>query len=304
MPFRLAFAALVATAVCAQMAAAQTPPAYYCDPLRVYYPAVPTCPVPWRPVQPAAEAYKPVQQPIPLASPQTRGGETDEYRQGVADWRDLQAWFGAQTGDRRAGADYWAANRSIAGHASCVAAAPAGNQDFVAACEEAKRRLGPIDERRHNDPQYQAGFKSASLLQPLAQSEPARTNAAPDVLLPPSATRQPSSSKDGSYWNCLIRGEYVDITNSAECKAQWQAHRQHEFEAWLRPFDGDNFAREIKRLYYQTTARFCGTHSPASCEMYKGAAWNNCLELTSGFPNAISSVRVIRRIIPACRRGK
>lgn len=58
-------------------AVAQAPPAYYCDPLRVYYPAVPTCPVPWRAVAaPAAQqpygAPSASQGPIALMPPAAR----------------------------------------------------------------------------------------------------------------------------------------------------------------------------------------------------------------------------------------
>src|SRR3954465_12976895 len=55
---RVRFALLVFALAASQagMAAAQSTPAYYCDPLRVYYPTVPTCPVPWRIVNPPPAA--------------------------------------------------------------------------------------------------------------------------------------------------------------------------------------------------------------------------------------------------------
>jgi uncharacterized protein YecT (DUF1311 family) len=56
---RLALAAVALAAVQAAPAAAQSPPAYYCDPLHVYYPAVARCPVPWRAVYPAPAAPQP-----------------------------------------------------------------------------------------------------------------------------------------------------------------------------------------------------------------------------------------------------
>lgn len=85
------------------------------------------------------------------------------YSRGVADWDVWQAWFKAQTGDRCAGADYWAANRNVAGHAICSQAAGNYSSDkrardlFEAGCRDGKERLEPIDRRRL-DPQYRQGF--------------------------------------------------------------------------------------------------------------------------------------------------
>jgi hypothetical protein len=85
---------------------------------------------------------------------------TTAYARGAADFDAQKAWFASQSGDRLAGANYWAANRSIRRHASCVRAAAGysgDQQDFAAGCEDAKRWLGPIDARRA-DPQYRQGF--------------------------------------------------------------------------------------------------------------------------------------------------
>ena len=49
--------------------------------------------------------------PAPQASP--------AYTQGVADWDALRAYFMKETGDRRVGADYWAANRNGTNPPSC-----------------------------------------------------------------------------------------------------------------------------------------------------------------------------------------
>ena len=169
MQFRLALAAFALTALLAQTAGAQTG-LLYCDPLRVYYPAVPTCPVPWRAIAPPPPAYAAAPpQPIaaqPPADP-VNASQTDAYRQGGEDWRDLHAWFGSQTVGRRVGADFWAANRSVAAHASCVAAASGDKFEFVAGCEEAKRKLAPIDDRRRNSPEYRAGFADAAKQLPI-----------------------------------------------------------------------------------------------------------------------------------------
>ena len=92
-------------------------------------------------------------------------GADAAYARGVADFDAQQAWFDGQTGDRRAGADYWSANRNVRAHASCARAAENYSDDrqeealFAAGCQDAKRVLDPIDARRA-DPQYRAGFNN------------------------------------------------------------------------------------------------------------------------------------------------
>jgi hypothetical protein len=97
--------------------------------------------------------------------------QADGYPQGVADWQSLQAWFQTQSGDRRAGADFWATNRSKAGHKSCEEAGGDFSGDksaFIAGCREAKQRLDPIDAKRFSDPEYRAGFNYGTAQVPLS----------------------------------------------------------------------------------------------------------------------------------------
>jgi hypothetical protein len=93
--------------------------------------------------------------------------EADSYSQGFAAWQTYKPWFDAQTGDRAAGAKFWSANRSIAGHKTCIEAATdyrafGDKLTFNAGCQEAQSRLAPIDARRHSDPQYRLGFNDAA----------------------------------------------------------------------------------------------------------------------------------------------
>ena len=130
--------AVVALAAVRAVPAVAQGPDWYCDPLHVYYPTVTRCPVPWQPVY-----RSPAPAPTPTAKPATAS-----WQQGAADWRSLKAWFDLQSGDRRAGADFWAANRSNAHHPLCREAAElAGNKaEFIAGCQDAEARLDPIDE--------------------------------------------------------------------------------------------------------------------------------------------------------------
>jgi hypothetical protein len=122
---------------------------------------VPAAPAP----QPAASDN--VSPPVAPSAPAPQVNPA--YAQGGADWDALQKWFVAQSGDRFAGANYWAANRHVQGHASCtVAAEHVGGASplFAAGCEDAQRILTPIDERRA-DPQYRTGFNDEAKQHPL-----------------------------------------------------------------------------------------------------------------------------------------
>jgi hypothetical protein len=178
MRFRLALALIVLAGLYAEAPAQGL--WYWCETTRAYSPYVTTCSVPWRPVAP--RPYAPMTQPapgvwptppsspppsIPVAEP------TDAYRQGVADWQSQQAWFDSQSGDRLAGANYWAANRNNkAGHKSCEEAGSnfsRNKTDFITGCQNAKQRLDPIDAKR-SDPQYWAGFNDGAEQPPLSVS--------------------------------------------------------------------------------------------------------------------------------------
>jgi hypothetical protein len=92
------------------------------------------------------------------------------YHRGAVDWDSLQAWFNAQTGDRHAGAEFWAATRNAADHGSCNDAAATfdgDRSDFIAGCLDAKRLLDPIDEQR-KDPDYRSGFNDEAQRSPLS----------------------------------------------------------------------------------------------------------------------------------------
>ena len=126
-------------------------------------------------------------QPTSATDPSRR----DAFSQGIADWRDLKRWSDSQTGEQGAGVQYWAANRNVPGHASCAKMAEkrlAGGVDksaFRTGCEEAKRRLDPIDDRRRTDLEYRAGFSSEASIAPLKST----TALPPGTIVPPPNTR-------------------------------------------------------------------------------------------------------------------
>jgi hypothetical protein len=123
----------------------------------------------------AARSPNPPRPPEPQQS--SEPPPSAAYTQGAADWRELKAWVDAQADDRRAGVDYWAANRSAPGHVTCATAAEgySGNaQAFNAGCQDAKRVLDPIDALRA-DLQYRTGFNDEAKRFPF-ESGPARAS--------------------------------------------------------------------------------------------------------------------------------
>ncbi|WP_048861083.1 hypothetical protein, partial [Acidisphaera rubrifaciens] len=79
----------------------------------------------------------------------------DAFAAGAADRRHWEDWFGTQTGEARAGARWWSAERSHPHPAAC-----AGSADFVAGCHDAQTILTPSDRRRLSDPDYRRGWNS------------------------------------------------------------------------------------------------------------------------------------------------
>jgi type IV secretory pathway TraG/TraD family ATPase VirD4 len=147
---------------------------------------LPSGPVPEHAAQAPAP---PVSQP--KAAPDSTGQDTSPtapprspaYQRGVANWDSLQQWFNGQTGDRHAGAEYWAGNRNVPGRATCAHAAAGydGNRpDFAAGCVDAKRILDTIDEQR-KDTDYRSGFGDEANRLPL--SSPSGNSSASDLGL-------------------------------------------------------------------------------------------------------------------------
>lgn len=111
--------------------------------------------------------------PAAASSPSPEPQASAAYAQGVADWTALRTWVTSETGDRRAGVDYWSANRHVPGHATCAKKAEEHSADsrsrtaFTDGCLAAKQRLEPIDARRKEDADYRTGFKDEAKRSPI-----------------------------------------------------------------------------------------------------------------------------------------
>ncbi len=147
---------------------------YFCDATQAYYPDVQVCPVPWRAVIiPAA--------PTSMPSP--------AYGQGQTDRQAWETWFGPLTGDYRAGAEYWAGQRSLPNPGSCSAAPSSTGADWTAGCFAAQQRLAPSDVRRKTEPDYRLGWNNPPAI--ASSPEPENSGAVPSAPPSPIIAAQP-----------------------------------------------------------------------------------------------------------------
>lgn len=121
----------------------------------------------------------------------TQGSESSTPEaQGHTDRVGFETWIGGLTDDQRRGANFWAAERSKPKPASCSVAAP--SPDYTTGCQEAQRRLAPLDVRRKTDPSYRKGW-NAPLTEATASADVANVDAAKPGL--PAAAASNGSSR-------------------------------------------------------------------------------------------------------------
>lgn len=112
-------------------------------------------------------AALPTQSPAPSSAATTTPGpvettalgpaqSTGAFQQGRSDRFAWEQWFARQAASAKAGAEHWAAQRSLPRPASCESADTA----FTAGCTEARWRLAGPDARRKVDPDYRRGWNS------------------------------------------------------------------------------------------------------------------------------------------------
>lgn len=80
---------------------------------------------------------------------------TPMYDRGLADRTAYEKWIAGTSGNVRAGAEYWAGQRSLAQPGACD-----GSPEFVAGCTQAKERLTPTDVLRKSQPDYKLGWNA------------------------------------------------------------------------------------------------------------------------------------------------
>jgi len=76
--------------------------------------------------------------------------ESTAYSDGLSDRQAYEVWFDSLSTDEKAGAIYWAGQRSLPHPGAC------GHTDAPrdVGCKAAQRRLAPVDARRRSEPEY------------------------------------------------------------------------------------------------------------------------------------------------------
>jgi hypothetical protein len=103
-----------------------------------------------------------------------RAQASDLFSQGLQDRTAWEMWFSSLSGDERAGAEYWAGQRSLPNPGNCI-----GTPDFQTGCNEARAKLTGPDTLRKSRPEYKAGWNS------YVHTETAASQAAPTPISPP-----------------------------------------------------------------------------------------------------------------------
>ena len=83
------------------------------------------------------------------------------FQDGASDRQAWEGWFNSLTGDTRAGAEYWAGQRSQRNPGPCERADALRSDDAITGCVTARQRLSVPDIRRKAEPDYRQGWNSA-----------------------------------------------------------------------------------------------------------------------------------------------
>ena len=78
------------------------------------------------------------------------------FRKGLADRISWEQWFSSQTGDFKAGAEFWAGQRNLPRPDTCHQQSEA----FRSGCTAAKEKLAAVDVLRKSAPDYKAGWNA------------------------------------------------------------------------------------------------------------------------------------------------
>ena len=111
----------------------------------------------------------------------------EPFQAGLADRGRWESWFATLSGDTKAGAEYWAGQRSVPRPGSCFDRTGQSLGDFTTGCMEAQDRLAPTDERRKNEPAYRDGWNAwtPTPTPPQAAATTPQSFSGPPVAAPP-----------------------------------------------------------------------------------------------------------------------
>lgn len=219
---------------------------YYCDPTHAYYPYVRECAVAWREVpagsydqnqyhaEPTSSAPRTQPESTPPRPVESQQQRSAAYLQGQTDRLAWEAWFATLTGDNRAGAEYWAANRSLPNPGSCSLSSQSEGSDWASGCFAAQKRLAVPDVRRKTEPAYRLGWNSPPATP--APETSSTSNDRPATAPKSDATEKPQTeSREASLPNYSADSKMPDesedssgSTGSRSCKENWKDCKDNE----------------------------------------------------------------------------
>lgn len=82
------------------------------------------------------------------------------FQQGLSDRQKWETWFSTLSGDTKAGAEFWAGQRSLPHPGACFGPSGQDLGGFTAGCRDAQTLISPMDARRKTEPDYKAGFNA------------------------------------------------------------------------------------------------------------------------------------------------
>ncbi len=121
---------------------------------------------------------------LALTTPAFAQTPGEQFAHGLQDRTRWEMWFASLSGDMKAGAEYWAGQRSLPHPGKCT-----GTPDFSKGCNKAKARLTDSDALRKFEPDYKGGWNS--YVQPATPPAPPAAPAAAEPSQPATVTVTP-----------------------------------------------------------------------------------------------------------------
>jgi len=148
---------------------------------------------------------------------------SEAFQQGQADRKIWEAWINGQSGDTRAGADYWASHRNTPKPGTCnVADNPGVSPEWGAGCAGARQQLAAIDVRRKAEPDYRRGFNAEPVKVALEQKSAAPVPTASSPATPPPNQPKPSTHQkfDGDVPHINIGERAITTKGGIACPSE------------------------------------------------------------------------------------
>ena len=136
------------------------------------------------------------------------------FSQGLEDRTGWENWFSSLSGDERAGAEYWAGQRSLPNPGNCL-----GTTDFTKGCMKARARLAGPDTLRKSQPAYRQGW-NAYVATAMPAPGPPSVSPAPvqptlDMVQQQIATAQLEKAQADAAW-AKARAEKAEVEAERE----------------------------------------------------------------------------------------